>query len=64
MVVLERLADGESAQDQEIADQKGLKYLPPDLTMLENVRPTKEIKGLFWDHMEFDHTIDEVITAC
>ena len=64
MVVPEVFAYGESTQDQMIPAWQGIKYLPPDLIVLENVRPTKEIKGLFWDHMEFDHTIDEVITAC
>ena len=55
MVVPNPLADGDSSQDQVIAAHKGLKYLTPDLTMLENVCPTKEMKGFLLEHMDFDH---------
>ena len=63
MVVPETLSDGESAQDQFIASWKGLNYLPPDLTLLDNVRPTKEMKYFFWEHMQFDHMTDKFMTA-
>ena len=64
MVVPGNLSDGESAQDQVIASWKVLNYLPLDLTLLDNVSPTKEIKILFWENMEFEHMKDEVMTAC
>ena len=44
-----------------IADQQGLKYLPPDLTFLDNVRSTKDMKDFFWDHMDFEHMTEEVM---
>ena len=46
-----------------IAVRQVLKYVPPDMTMLENALPTKEMKGFFREHMEFDHMTDEVMTA-
>ena len=64
MVVPEPLYDGESAKDQVIVAQKGLKYFPPDLTLLDNVCQTKDMKDLLWEHMDFDHMTDEVMTAC
>ena len=44
-----------------IADQQGLKYLPPDLTFFDNVRSTKDMKDFFWDHMDFEHMTEEVM---
>ena len=63
MVVLEPLNDGDSAQDPMISARQGLKYLPPDLNFLDNVRPTKYMKDFFWEHMEFYHITDEVMTS-
>ena len=63
MVVLKPLSDGELSQYQVIAAQQGLKYLTPDLIMLENVCPTEDMKGFFWEHMEFDRMTDKVMMA-
>ena len=63
VMVPEPLYGGESEQDQLIVSCKGLKYLPPDLTLLDNVHPTKDMRGLFRDHMEFDQMIDEVMIS-
>ena len=63
MVVMEPLSDGYSAQGQVVDSRKGIKYLPSDLTFLGNVRPTKDIKDLFWKHMEFYHMTYEVMLA-
>ena len=62
MVVPEPLADGDSEQNQLIASWKGLKYLPPDLTLLGNLHPIKDMKDFFWKDMEFDQMTDEVMT--
>ena len=63
MVVPEVFAYGESTQDQMIPARQGIKYLPPDLIVLENVHPTKEMKDFFWEHMEFDHMTGGLMTA-
>ena len=47
-----------------IESRQGLKYLPPYLIFLDNVSPTKEMKGFFQENMEFDHIKDKVMTAC
>ena len=46
-----------------IAAWKDIKYLPPDLKMLENVYPAKDIKGFFRDQMGFDHMKENVMMA-
>ena len=59
------MVEGESPQNQVMTDQewRGLRYKLPNLGTLENVHPNLEIKGLLWEHMEFDLMKDEVMTA-
>ena len=40
-----------------------MRYEPTNLGTLDNVHPNLEIKGLLWEHMEFDLMKDEVMTA-
>ena len=37
--------------------------MSPDLFFLDNERPTKEMKYFFQEHMEFEHMVDQVLTA-
>ena len=61
VVIPEPLSGVESEQDQVIASRKGIKYFTPDLTLLDNMCPTKEMKDLFQERVDFDHMIDEVV---
>ena len=63
MLVLKPLDDVDFSQDHVFAARQVLKYFPPDVTLLYNVCPTKQMKGFFRNHMGFDHIIDEVVTA-
>ena len=63
IVVPGPLSDGESEMEYLIVAWKVLNYFPPNPTMLENMRPTKDMNGFLQEHMEFDHMIDKVVMA-